>query len=400
MRMYQIVYFHRDRKEEKTIAFLTSYHFNNKITEGHKILSDRIIDAISRLIDWNVLVISLERMDFGEKIGNMNYHEISPRYVDWLTNTIKIFHLLRSVDIVHLLAYNKLFPALLNNLTTIRRRKMIAHLYYHPLAFRDPRYLSIEFLLKLQMFDTIITTSKALKEHLAERPPLLSGDVFFVPPLIPEELFRFDYAFSREISPQVKKKYGLSEDDFVVTYIGHIIPQRGIFELIKAFKDASKCDSSLKLVISHSGIIFKDLPIDYLTLLRRLITKYNLERKVVLISKRDLSELYTLSDILFFGFRESFYFTYPPLVVCEAMAAGVPFILRSSTLVREIFESSPPIPVYSDINQLAEVLCRLPGKSSSLLIASKTLKEIAVMNYHPNVVTSKLLKVYAAVLEK
>jgi glycosyltransferase involved in cell wall biosynthesis len=298
------------------------------------------------------------------------------------------------------LAYNKLFPALLNNLTTIRRRKIIAHLYYHPLAFRDPRYLPTELLSKLQMFDAIITASKALKEHLAERPPLHSGDVFFVPPLIPEELYRFDYASSREISPQVKKKYGLSENDFVVTYIGHIIPQRGVFELVKAFKDASKCDSSLKLVISHSGIIFKDLSVDYLTLLRKLITKYNLKRKVVLIDKRDLRELYTLSDILFFGFRESFYFTYPPLVVCEAMAAGVPFILRSSTLVREIFESSPSTPVYNDVDQLVEILCSLPSKSSSLCTASKILKEIAVMNYHPSVVTSKLLKVYATVLEK
>jgi glycosyltransferase involved in cell wall biosynthesis len=128
--------------------------------------------------------------------------------------------------------------------------------------------------------------------------------------------------------------------------------------------------------------------------------RYGLEKKVVLIGKKDLQELYTLSDILFFGFREGFYFTYPPLVVCEAMAAGVPFILRSSMLVSEVFENTPPVPLYGNVDQLVDILCGLPGKSTSLHATSKTLKEIATMNYHPSVVTSKLLKVYAIVLEK
>jgi glycosyltransferase involved in cell wall biosynthesis len=398
--MYRVAYSRRFEKEGKAIAFLTSYYFNNKITEGHKILSDRIINAISSLISWNILVMSLERIDIGERTGNIHYHETSPRYIDWLANTIKSFHLLRSADIIHLLAYNKIFSVLLSNLGTARRQRIIAHLYYHPLAFRDPRYLPIKLLSKLQMFDAIIATSKALKEYFVEYSPWLSGSVFFVPPLVPEDLFQFDYTSSRETAPQVKMRYGLSENDLVVTYIGHIIPQRGVFELIKAFKDASKCDSSLKLVISHSGIVFKDLTVDYLVILRRLIMKYGLEKRVILTGKKDLRELYTLSDVLFFGFRDSFYFTYPPLVVCEAMAAGVPFILRSSMLVREVFENTPPVPLYGNVDQLVDILCGLPGKSTSLHATSKTLKEIATMNYHPSVVTSKLLKVYAIVLEK
>jgi glycosyltransferase involved in cell wall biosynthesis len=128
--------------------------------------------------------------------------------------------------------------------------------------------------------------------------------------------------------------------------------------------------------------------------------RYGLEKKVVLIGKKDLQELYTLSDILFFGFGEGFYFTYPPLVVCEAMAAGIPFILRSSMLVKEIFENTPLVPVYSNIDQLVNILCGLPGKSTSLRIISKNLKEKAIANYHPSAVVSKLLKLYAMVLKE
>ena len=401
--MYQLIYTRRIRNGRKTLVFLTSHYFNNKIAEGHKILSDRIINATSRAIDWDILVMSLERTDLEEKTHSMHYREISPRYIDWLSSTIKGFYSLRflkSADILHILAYNKIFPALINKVTTTRRPKVIVHLYYHPLAFGEPRYLPIKLLSRFQLFDATITTSKALKEYITNYLSSSNDSIFYIPPLVPEDLFRFSYISSREMSPQIKEKYGLSENDFVVTYIGHIIPQRGAFELVKAFKEASACDSSLKLVISHSGIVFKDFRIDYLTLLERLIMRYDLEKKVVLIGKKDLQELYTLSDILFFGFREGFYFTYPPLVVCEAMAAGVPFILRSSMLVREVFENTPPVPLYGNVDQLVDILCGLPGKSASLHAISKTLKEIATMNYHPSVVTSKLLKVYAIVLEK
>jgi glycosyltransferase involved in cell wall biosynthesis len=400
--MYQIIYTRRIRNGRKTLVFLTSHYFNNKITEGHKILSDRIINVVSKTTDWDIVVVSLERADLKERTHNVYYQEISPQHINWLSSTIKDFFnlkLSKSADVIHILAYNKIFPALINKLTTTRRPKVVAHLYYHPLAFREVGYLPIKFLSRFRLFDAIITTSKALKEYFANYLPSYSDNVFFIPPLVPEDLFQFDYVSSRETSPRTKVKYGFNENDFVVAYIGHIIPQRGIFELIKAFKEASMCDSSLKLVISHSGIVFKDFGVDYLALLKRLIMRYGLEKRVVLIGERDLRELYTLSDILFFGFREGFYFTYPPLVICEAMAAGVPFILRSSMPAKEIFEK-PLVPVYSNIDQLIDILCSLPSRSASLHVISKNLKENATMNYHPKVVVSKLLKVYTVVLDK
>ena len=119
-----------------------------------------------------------------------------------------------------------------------------------------------------------------------------------------------------------------------------------------------------------------------------------------MLGKQDLKTLYTLSDILFFGFKESFYFTYPPLVVCEAMAAGVPFILSSSTLVNELFTGAPPVPVYNNIDQLIDILCSMPDRNLELYSTSRTLKEVALSNYHPSVVTSKLLRTYYTILEK
>jgi glycosyltransferase involved in cell wall biosynthesis len=392
--MYQVVYFYKAGKEKKTtLALLTSHYFNDKITEGHKILSDRIIDMVGKSVDWNVLIVSLERYDLKEKVSGISYHEISPRYMDWLANAIWSFNILKSVNIIHLLAYNKIFPVLLDRFTSMKKHKIIAHLYYHPLAFRDPKYLPIKLLSKLQMFDAIITTSKALRERLVTYSPSFYDRVHFIPPLVSEDFFQFDYISSRELTPQMKKKYGLNENDFVVSYAGHIIPQRGIFELVTAFKEASKCNSSLKLVISHSDIVFKDFSIDYLTLLRRLITKYNLEKRVVVMGKQDLRTFYTLSDLLFFGFKDSFYFTYPPLVVCEAMASGVPFILRSSPIIKELFTDRAPIYVYHHTNELVDILCEIAENRQRLYTISKILKNNARMFFPENVIR-KLIEIY------
>jgi len=102
----------------------------------------------------------------------------------------------------------------------------------------------------------------------------------------------------------------------------------------------------------------------------------------------------------FSGLRRSFYFTCPPLVACEAIAAGVPFIIRSSTLVNELFTSTPPISVYNNIDQLIDILCNMPDRNLELHSTSRRLKEIALSNYHPSVLASKLVRIYYTMLEK
>lgn len=378
--------------------FLTLHLFNDRIVEGHKILSDRVIKFVSKALDWNMLIISLEKEGMN-LLHEIPYREIVPRYRDWFIHTIKIFTILKSfsVNVIHILAYNKLFLTLLNKIISIGKEplRVIIHLYFHPRLFNDPRYFPIKLLLKQRIVGTVLVTSEILKKHLVKDMLLPNEHVHVIYPIVPYSFFEFDYMVSRELTPQIRKEYGLDESDFVLTYIGHVIPQRGIFELLKAFKKATACNSSLKLVIAHSGIVFKDLPVDYLTLLKRIIMKYELEKKIILIGKQDLKNLYTLSDILFFGFKDSFLFTFPPLVVCEAMAAGMPFILRrSSSLVEELFGDSTPVPLYSCIDELANVICELPDRRGALFNISEKVKNIAITKFYPSNILSRLFRIY------
>uniref|UniRef100_A0A7C5UT14 Glycosyltransferase n=1 Tax=candidate division CPR3 bacterium TaxID=2268181 RepID=A0A7C5UT14_UNCC3 len=244
----------------------------------------------------------------------------------------------------------------------------------------------------------VLTTSNTLKDFLLKKLALSDEVIRVIPPIVPQEFFEFDYWSSRKLTPKLRRIYGLTESDFVISYIGHVIPQRGVFELLKAFKEASKLNPYLKLIISYPNIIFKDLSLDYLTILRRIVEKYALKEKVLIIGKQDLSKLYTISDILFFGFRDSFYFTYPPLVVCEAMAAGMPFIIKNSSLIAELFGNEIPVPVYQHVNELVDILCEIMSDRQVLLRISRKVKDIARKFFSPESAIIKLNNAYLYVL--
>lgn len=386
-----------NKKTNLRIAFLTHNYFNDSVIEGHRILSKRFIDTILTK-DVSSLIFSLETIqnttrDFLPSL------ELTARFRDWFIYTIKIFEKLKEydVDFIHILSYNKFFPTLLNKLRLLQKEdhKIIAHLYYHPKGFENIWYKPTKLLLRVKLFDAILTTSISLKKYIIEELDLAKKPVFYVPPVIPKEYFDFDYHFSRIIAPKYKEKFGLEEKHFVISYIGHIIPHRGVFELLKAFSKASNFNNDLRLIISHTNVIFKDLSLDYLSILNRMIKKYGLENKVLIIGKQDPITLYNSSDILFFGFDDSFYFTYPPLVICEAMAAGMPFILKHSSLINELFEGKNTVLVYHDTNELVEMLSNLTDDNDSLCDFSAEIKKRAIRMFSPEAFISRIFTIYS-----
>jgi glycosyltransferase involved in cell wall biosynthesis len=371
------------------------------ITEGHKILSDRIIATLHELKGHylDMYVISLEAKIRSEI--DIQYNELIPSYKDWFSSSIKIIRFLSEnrVDLVHILAFNKVFFTVLFKMARLGRKnpKIIAHLYYHPMAFKFLEYKPIELLIKAKSFNGIFTTSNYLRDYLVSELSIDDRMVWVIPPLVPQEFFKIDYK-SAEYTSEIRRVYGFDENDFVIAYIGHIIPQRGIFELLKAFAEATKLNSDLKLVISYPNIIFKDLSYDYLSILRRMVDKYGLKDKVLILGKQLLTRIYAAADILFFGFSDSFYFTYPPLVVCEAMAAGVPFILKKSSLIKELFGDNVPVPVYEDVDNLTNILLEVANSRRALIDISRKLKSIAEEKFSPMSVINKLYIADLAIL--
>jgi glycosyltransferase involved in cell wall biosynthesis len=75
------------------------------------------------------------------------------------------------------------------------------------------------------------------------------------------------------------------------------------------------------------------------------------------------------------------------------MASGVPFILKSSSIIKELFIDRAPIYVYQRTNELVDMLCEIAENRQRLYTISKILKNNARM-FSPEVVMRKLIKVY------
>ncbi|UNQ73152.1 glycosyltransferase family 4 protein [Infirmifilum sp. NZ] len=398
-RRFNIVYSLEPRNiRDVSVAFLTLDYFNDNVIEGHRILSKRIIDAVKRNTSLSTYIFSLETARNLLPQEKIHFKRLVPSVWEWMTSTYKIFEKLKTVDvdIVHILSYSSVFPALLNKLTPSRSKdfRIIAHIYYGPDAFKLLQYKFTELLLLMKSFEAVIATSKLLKEFLVKRTKLTDKMTFYIPPIVPKKFFDFDYNSLRSSTGKYKKLFGLKEDDFVISYIGHITPQRGVFELLKAFNKALGSNSRLRLIISPTNIVYQDLSLDYLSILEMLIKKYGLNHRVLIVEKQDPIQLFAMSDVLFLGFDKTFFFTFPPLIACEAVASGMPVILKQSPLVYELFSTEKSLPIYKDLDELTDIILDLADNKNRLSDISLRVKAEAVRKFMPEQLVSRLLKVY------
>jgi len=398
-RRFNIVYSLEPRNiRDVSVAFLTLDYFNDNVIEGHRILSKRIIDAVKRNTSLSTYIFSLETARNLLPQEKIHFSRLTPSIWEWMASTYKIFEKLKTVDvdIVHILSYSSVFPALLNKLTPSRSKdfRIIAHIYYGPDAFKLLQYKFTELLLLMKSFEAVIATSKLLKEFLVKRTKLTDKMTFYIPPIVPKKFFDFDYNSLRSSTGKYKKLFGLKEDDFVISYIGHITPQRGVFELLKAFNKALGSNNRLRLVISPTNIVYQDLGLDYLSILEMLIKKYGLNHRVLIVEKQDPIQLFAMSDVLFLGFDKTFFFTFPPLIACEAVASGMPVILKQSPLVYELFSTEKSLPIYKDLDELTDIILDLADNKNRLSDISLRVKAEAVRKFMPEHIVSRLLKVY------
>lgn len=164
----------------------------------------------------------------------------------------------------------------------------------------------------------VLSPSGALREAL-ERIGIRTGAIM---PGIDERLFR---PVSRERKSELRVKYGLPRENFIVLHVGHIKESRniGIFlgyrdwgRDVLALVKAGYVDSALKKRLSAAGVEVMDGYIE------------------------DVHELYQASDLYLFPVRSSTGALDFPLSVIEAAACGLPVVTtRFGALPRLMGES-------------------------------------------------------------
>ncbi|MCC3358349.1 N-acetyl-alpha-D-glucosaminyl L-malate synthase BshA [Bacillus sp. REN16] len=124
----------------------------------------------------------------------------------------------------------------------------------------------------------------------------------------------------------LRKRYGIGEDEKVIIHVSNFRKVKRVPDVVYAFNLIQK-EVKSKLLLVGDG--------PELTTARKLINKFGLTDKVLLLGKQEnLSELYSISDLkLLLSEKESF-----GLVLIEAMACGVPTIGTNAGGIPEVIE--------------------------------------------------------------
>lgn len=147
---------------------------------------------------------------------------------------------------------------------------------------------------------------------------------------------KFNKEVTRKEREALREKLGLSEEDFVILFVGRIMEIKGVLELMKAVIGLK--DEHIKLMIMGSANSGKWAFSSYERQVKRLALK-NKDR-IIFTGYVDNSEVYKYAAAADVQCLPTLTQEAAPLVILEAMAEGLPLIVTKSGGVTEYIDDN------------------------------------------------------------
>ena len=147
---------------------------------------------------------------------------------------------------------------------------------------------------------------------------------------------KFQKSVSEEARKKLRKELGLQEDDFVVLYVGRMIPVKGVLELMQAILAIG--DPQIKLLCVGSANFGKWAFSTYEKTVRKLADEH--KDQILFTGYVDNSEVYRYADLADVQCVPTLVEEAAGLVILEAMAGGLPLIATRSGGATEYMDTS------------------------------------------------------------
>ncbi|MEG0931910.1 MULTISPECIES: glycosyltransferase family 4 protein [Weeksellaceae] len=198
-------------------------------------------------------------------------------------------------------------------------------------------------------------------------------------------------AISNEQQSQLKKELHIQEKDFIFIFVGRLVSDKGINELIQAFSKLKIQNSKLLLV----GPLESDLdPLRY-EILKEIETNPNI---ISVGFQKDVRPYFAISDCLVFpSYREGF-----PNVVMQAGAMGLPSIVSNINGCNEIIiegENGTIIPV-KDSEAIKSAMLKMIEDKEFYFKLKENSRSMIQSRYEQAVVWQALLEEYTQLLKE
>ncbi|MVT08883.1 glycosyltransferase family 4 protein [Chitinophaga tropicalis] len=199
--------------------------------------------------------------------------------------------------------------------------------------------------------------------------------------------------FSAEQLRSLREKYGLSENDIVLCFVGRMVKDKGIHELIQAFLKLAPQYPALKLLLT--GPFEPDLsPVQ-----PEVENAIRNDRNIVWVDyQEDVRPFLAMSNIFVFpSYREGF-----PNVVMQAGAMGLPSIVTDINGCNEIIEEGKngmiiPPKDESKLREAIELLIRDEKRRKDMASVSR---KMIIDRYDQHLLWSTLLAEYRVLENK
>jgi len=192
---------------------------------------------------------------------------------------------------------------------------------------------------------------------------------------------------SEEIKATLREKLNISENNIVFVFVGRLVADKGINELIGAFKKLSTEHQNIKLLLV--GTFESELDPLYDNTLNEIESNQNI---INVGWQTDVRPYFAISNILAFpSYREGF-----PNVVMQAGAMGIPSIVTDINGCNEIIKQgiNGLIIQPKDENELYFAMLSLVNKPNKQKEFASISRKMICDNYHREVIWNALLQEY------